>query len=102
MDCSLPDSSVHGILQARILEWGYSLLQGIFLTQGSNSGLLNRRQILCHLGHQEALFQLKKKKTYYNSWHWGYSSNEKGKILILKECTFYGLYILGILSPFYR
>ena len=21
MDCSLPDSSVHGILQARILEW---------------------------------------------------------------------------------
>ena len=22
MDCSLPDSSVHGILQARILEWG--------------------------------------------------------------------------------
>ena len=63
MDYSLPDSSVHGILQARILEWGYSLLQGIFLTQGSNSGLLNRRQILCHLGHQEALFQLKKKPT---------------------------------------
>ena len=22
MDCSLPGSSVHGILQARILEWG--------------------------------------------------------------------------------
>ena len=21
MDCSLPDSSIHGILQARILEW---------------------------------------------------------------------------------
>jgi len=21
MDCSLPDSSVHGILQARVLEW---------------------------------------------------------------------------------
>ena len=26
----------------------------------------------------------------------------KGKILILKECTFYGFYILGVLSPFYR
>ena len=26
----------------------------------------------------------------------------KGKILVLKECTFYGLYILGVLSPFYR
>jgi len=22
MDCSLPDSSIHGILQARVLEWG--------------------------------------------------------------------------------
>ena len=22
MDCSLPDSSIHGIVQARVLEWG--------------------------------------------------------------------------------
>ena len=22
MDCSIPDSSVHGIFQARVLEWG--------------------------------------------------------------------------------
>jgi len=41
MDCSLPGSSVHGILQARILEWVYhALLQGIFPTQGSNLRLL--------------------------------------------------------------
>ena len=34
---ALPGSSVHGIFQARILEWGcYFLLQGIFSTQGSN------------------------------------------------------------------
>ena len=40
MDCSLPGSSVHGILQERILEWvAIFLLQGIFLTQGSNPGL---------------------------------------------------------------
>ena len=37
MDCSLPGSSVHGISQARILEWiAIFLLQGIFLTQGWN------------------------------------------------------------------
>ena len=30
----------------------HSLLQGIFLTQGSNQGLLHCRQILYHLGHQ--------------------------------------------------
>ena len=37
MDCIPPGLSVHGILQARILEWVYHALpQGIFLTQGSN------------------------------------------------------------------
>jgi len=25
MDCSLPGSSIHGIFQARVLEWGASL-----------------------------------------------------------------------------
>ena len=41
MDCSLPGSSVHGISQARILQWVFHfLLQGIFLTQGLNLPLL--------------------------------------------------------------
>ena len=41
LDCSPQGSSVHGILQARILEWvAIFLLQGIFLTQGSNPHLL--------------------------------------------------------------
>ena len=35
MDCSPLGSSVHGILQPRILEWVDVLLQGIFLNQGS-------------------------------------------------------------------
>ena len=64
MDCSPPGSSVHGIFQARVLEWGAtaslspilehknSLLQGIFPTQESNPGLLDCRQILHHLSHQ--------------------------------------------------
>ena len=42
MDHSLPGSSVHGILQARILEWGcHALLQGIFPTQGLNLHLMS-------------------------------------------------------------
>ena len=47
-------SSVHGTLQARILEWvgSHSPLQGIFLTQGTNPGLLYCRQILYCLSHQ--------------------------------------------------
>ena len=47
MDCSPPGSSVHGILQARILEWvAISFSRGIFPTQGSNPGLPDCRQIL--------------------------------------------------------
>ena len=41
MDSSSPGSSVHGILQAKILEWVVTpSLQGSFLTQGSNLRLL--------------------------------------------------------------
>ena len=35
-DCGLPGSSVHGILQARILQWPMPSSRGIFPTQGSN------------------------------------------------------------------
>ena len=44
--CDSMDYTVHGILQARILEWvgSLSLLQGIFLNQGLNPGFLYCRQ----------------------------------------------------------
>ena len=49
------DYTVHGILQARILEWVVSsLLQGIFPTQGSKPGLAHCRQILYQLSHKES------------------------------------------------
>ena len=42
MNCSPPGSSVHGILQARMLELGcHAPLQGIFPTQGSDQCLLH-------------------------------------------------------------
>ena len=41
MDRSLPGSSVHGILQERILEWtAVPFPEGIFPTQGSNPSIL--------------------------------------------------------------
>ena len=58
-DCSPPGSSVHGILQARTLEWvAHFLLQGIFLTQGSNPSLLHWQEDslpLSHLGNPKKL-----------------------------------------------
>ena len=56
MDGSPPGSSVHGILQARILEWvALSFSMGIFLTQELNPGLLNCRQILYWLSCEGSL-----------------------------------------------
>ena len=53
MDCSLPGSSVHGDSPGKNIRVSYhALLQGIFPTQGSNSGLPHCRWILYHLSHQ--------------------------------------------------
>ena len=59
MDYSLPGSSVRGIFQARVLEWVgcHFLLQGIFLTWGSNLGLPHFRQMLYPLSHQGSLYR---------------------------------------------
>ena len=51
MDCRPPISSVHGIFQARLLEW---VAISSFPTQGSNPHLLHCRQILYHLSPWEA------------------------------------------------
>ena len=52
MNCSLPSSTIGGILQARILECSSSLLLWIFPTQRLNPRLLHCRWILNHLSHQ--------------------------------------------------
>jgi len=51
-----PGSSVHGILQARILEWvAFPVSRGFFPSQGSNLGFLHSRQIVYHLSHWGSL-----------------------------------------------
>ena len=66
-DYSLPGSSVHGVFQARTLEWVcHFLLQGIFLTQGSSPRLLHWQVDslpLCHLVTLCIFYRSWKKKT---------------------------------------
>ena len=53
MDCSPPGSSVHGDPPGKNTGVGcHALPQGIFPTEGLNSGLLHYRQSLYHLSHQ--------------------------------------------------
>ena len=47
----------------------HSLLQGIFLTQGSNPGLLHCRQILYHLNHKRSLSLLQKERIKRKKWY---------------------------------
>ena len=59
MDCSLPGSSVHGIVQASNTGVDcHALLQGIFPIQGSNLSLLHCRQIPNHIATSEALLNV--------------------------------------------
>ena len=79
MDCSLPGSSVHGILQASILEWvALPFLQGIFLTQGSNLGLLHCRQIRYHLSHQRSPWL---QRPVNSLWRWDGRVDNKNLLL---------------------
>ena len=56
MDCSPPGSSVHGDSPDKNTGVGcHAILQGIFLTQGSNPGLPHCRRILYPLSHRGSL-----------------------------------------------
>ena len=59
MDCSLSGSSVHGILQASILEWVAIPFCRDIPDTGFNLGLLHCRQILYCQNHQGSLWCLK-------------------------------------------
>ena len=86
MDCSLPGSSVHGILQTRILERvAISLMDGschfqdpgIFLTQKSNPGFLHCKQIF---------YQLELRGKPYS----------QGKPFLLREQTVFWAHVLWL------
>ena len=48
MDCSLPGSSVHGIFQARVLEWGaiaFSDISNLLISEISNSTIIVKAMV---------------------------------------------------------
>ena len=52
MDCNLPGSSLHGIFQARILEWlAIPFCRGPPWARDQTHNLLHCKQILYHLSH---------------------------------------------------
>ena len=53
VDCSLPGSSVHGILQARILEW-----VAISKDNSTLNSMYGSHRILCDLGHESLVYSL--------------------------------------------
>ena len=62
MKCNPSVSSVHGILQAKLLEWvAIPFSRGSFQPRGP----LHCRQILYHLSHYGVLQLKKKKKEYF-------------------------------------
>ena len=50
MDCSLPGSSVHGIFQARVLEWGATIIGKEFKNPSHSD--------ICLLGYPHGLLSL--------------------------------------------
>ena len=76
MDYSPPDSSIHGILQARILEWVAIpfFREWIFPNQGLNPGLLHCRWFLTIWASREACIDISlTPKVYTGAYSWCYT-----------------------------
>ena len=58
MDCSLPGSSIHGIFQARVLEWGAIAFSRRSSRPRDWTRLQHCRQTLYHLSHQGSCIPL--------------------------------------------
>ena len=83
LDSSPPGSSVHGILQVRILEW-----IGISFSRGSNPGLLLGRRILYHWATREEFIGL----MYYSTYN---------SMIILISSRFSEYFLIAITNQLY-
>ena len=89
MDCSPPDSSVHGIFQARILEWvaiSFSMISfrmdwlDLLAVQGTLKSLLQHRSSKASILQRSAFFTVQLSHPYMNT----------GKTTALTRRTFVG------------
>ena len=79
MDCSLPGSSVHGILQVRILEWLVISFSRRSSWPRVKLGLLHCKRNLYHLSQQEARLSLEVPLYLNNISFWGFPGGASGK-----------------------
>ena len=67
MDCSLPGSSIHGIFQARVLEWGAIAFSDLRGTEIPDPGLVNLKT---HILHHSFVCPLPKEMSLVNITVW--------------------------------
>ena len=96
VDCSLPGSSIHGIFQARVLEWGVHILILINIW----NWLMNTKNYNC-LSSFEVLWQNNRNWAAYKQWklmphifgYWKFEiwcQNGQGRdVFWFSSCTFY-------------
>ena len=95
--CSPPELSVHGIRQARILEWiAIHFSRGSSLTQRSNPGLLHCRQILYYLSTREALSSI---QISVNPWPWLFCSFHSAKPVFFSFFFFFLSHLQEFVNP---
>ena len=98
MDCNLQGSSVHGIFQARVLEWvAISFSRGPSWPRDQTPDLLHCRQMLYHLSHQVRRWlsrgKTKNNRCLFLSWSLQ-SSNLRSRHAPLPAGTVYSTLIL--------
>ena len=68
MDCSLPDSSIHGIFQARVLEWGaiaFSDGGTLALFKGESAWFVNDKCVFVYTPELDIKDTLRESNCYF-------------------------------------
>ena len=93
MDCSLPSSSIHGIFQARVLEWGAIAFPWRFHSHDLITFQKPCHQIPSHLGSRVSTYKFCSNKNIQHSVHstcpknlWGAKDTRK----VFDQCTYCG------------
>ena len=82
MDCSLPGSSVHGIFQAKVLEWGAIAFSDMLILISTNSNLKMQRRLCCRVTHLPP-----SQSIGFSSWKKNAREQGAGWTLLLKACS---------------